>query len=171
MTATAPVRLRAPDRPGDAEGMLAVLRACEATWAQFAPVGWTPPGAESARWVHELGGGRDWTQLADEPGRGVVGFASFGPARDAVEGPEVPGVANLDALFVHPDRWRHGIASRLVEAAVAAMREHGYRWGRLFTPQGAPAERFYRARGWTPDGRLAWHHVLRFPVVGYALEL
>jgi hypothetical protein len=51
------------------------------------------------------------------------------------------------------------------------MRDAGYGWGRLFTPQGAPAERFYLAQGWVADGRLAWHHVLGFPVVGYAREL
>ena len=76
-----------------------------------------------------------------------------------------------DALFVRPDHWRRGIAAELLAAAEDAMRAEGYRWGRLFTPQDAPAERFYRAHGWVADGRLAWHHVLGFTVVGYAREL
>jgi GNAT superfamily N-acetyltransferase len=151
--------------------MLSVLAACERTWAAFATTGWEPPPQGGGHWVRELGGEHDWTRVADEPGRGVVGFVSFSAARDAIGGPELPGVANLDALFVHPDRWGRGIGGRLLEAAMVAMRERGFRRGRLYTPQGAPAERFYAAHGWTPDGRLAWHHVLRFAVVGYALEL
>jgi GNAT superfamily N-acetyltransferase len=165
------VALRAV-RPGDAGGMQAVLDACQRSWSSFAPDGWEPPPAEGAQWVAALELGAGWAQVAEEAGAGViVGFASWGEARDEAFGPPIADVANLDALFVHPDRWRQGIATLLLDAAVAAMREEGYRWGRLFTPQGAPAERFYAARGWIADGRLAWHHVLGFAVVGYALEL
>jgi GNAT superfamily N-acetyltransferase len=167
VTGAPAVALRAL-RPGDADGMLAVLEACERTWVEFAPAGWTPPPAGAARWVLELQEGPDWTRVAEEAGADVVGFVSWGDARDAVTGPPIEGVANLNALFVRPDRWRRGIAARLLDAAVEAMRAAGYRCGRLYTPQGAPAERFYVARGWIADGRVAWHHVLGFAVVGYA---
>jgi GNAT superfamily N-acetyltransferase len=158
-------------RPGDAEGMHAVLAACQRSWAAFLPEGWEPPPERAARWVEELVGGRGWARVAVEAPERVVGFVGWGEARDEPAGPPLPGVANLDALFVHPERWRRGVASRLLDAAVAAMRGQGYRWGRLFTPQGGPAERFYAARGWFADGRLAWHELLGFPVVGYALAL
>jgi GNAT superfamily N-acetyltransferase len=174
VTAVPAVALRAV-RPGDADGMLTVLHACERSWASFAPADWTPPPAGAAHWVTELEDGREWAQVAEESDAvmrsRIVGFASWGEARDQALGPVVDGVANLNALFVHPDRWRRGIATRLLDAAVGAMRAAGYRWARLFTPQGAPAEQFYAARGWIADGRLAWHHVLGFAVVGYALEL
>jgi GNAT superfamily N-acetyltransferase len=157
-------------RPGDADGMRAVLEACERSWTEFAPAGWTPPPAGGAHWLRELERGPDWTRVA-ESDDAIVGFASWGEARDAALGPPIRGVANLNALFVHPSWWREGIATRLLEDAEAAMRDAGYAWGRLFTPQGAPAEQFYRAQGWIADGRLAWHHVLGFAVVGYAREL
>lgn len=189
MTQAPAVALRAV-RPGDADGMLAVLDACQCSWRAFAPAGWEPPPVETAHWVGELAAGRDWTWVAEEPaddappparpadstsaraGRArIVGFASWGEARDETLGPAIAGVANLNALFVHPNRSRRGVASRLLDAAVAAMRDAGCRRGRLYTPQGAPAEGFYAVRGWSLDGRLAWHHILGFAVVGYALEL
>jgi GNAT superfamily N-acetyltransferase len=157
-------------RPGDADGMRAVLAACERSWADFTPPGWTPPPAGAAHWVSELQEGHEWVRVALEA-RDVVGFASWGEARDTPAGPAVPGVANLNALFVRPDRWRRGIAAGLLDAAVEAMRSSGHGGARLFTPKGAPAERFYAARGWNADGRLAWHEVLGFAVVGYALAL
>jgi GNAT superfamily N-acetyltransferase len=165
----APVALREL-RADDADAMVEVLRACERSWADFAGDDWTPPPASAAHWVYELHGSPDWTRVATD-GERVVGFASWGEARDTTWGPPVAGVANLNALFVEPACWRRGIASGLLEAAEASMRSAGYRWGRLYTPQGAPAERFYAARGWIADGRLAWHHVLGFSVVGYAREL
>ena len=157
-------------RPGDADGMLGVLQACERSWAEFAPSGWRPPPAGAAHWVGELEHAADWTRVADAEGT-IVAFASWGEARDAALGPAIQGVANLNAMFVDPAWWRHGIGARLLAAAEAAMREAGYAWGRLFTPQGAPAERFYAERGWIADGRLAWHQILGFAVVGYAREL
>jgi GNAT superfamily N-acetyltransferase len=167
---TEPVTALRALRPGDAAGMLDVLQLCERSWTEFAPAGWTPPPAGAAHWVRELEHSSDWTRVA-ESGGAIVGFASWGAARDAAFGPAIDGVANLNALFVRPDCWRRGIAARLLEAAEASMRDAGHAWGRLFTPQGAPAERFYVARGWIADGRLAWHHVLGFAVVGYAREL
>jgi len=169
LTEAPAVALRAV-RPGDADGMLAVLEAGQRSWAGFAPAGWKPPPADAAHWVRELAPHGEWARVAADGAR-IVGFTSWGAARDEAFGPVIEGVANLDALFVHPDHWRHGIASRLLDAAVEAMRRDGYRWGRLFTPREAPAERFYAARGWIADGRLAWHDVLGFAVLGYALEL
>ena len=47
----------------------------------------------------------------------------------------------------------------------------GYTAAQLWTPEGAPAERFYVARGWRRDGRSAWDGWLGLQMVGYATRL
>ena len=80
-------------------------------------------------------------------------------------------MAHLGILFVHPSRWREGIAATLLASAEAAMVERGCVREQLWTPEGAPAERFYAARGWKRDGRRAWHPWVGLEVVGYARDL
>jgi GNAT superfamily N-acetyltransferase len=167
---TADVSFRPPE-PGDVDGMLALVAACDETWREWAPDGWEPPAPESARWVRELGAADRWTRVAVEPRGRVVGLISWDAARDGPQWRPLPGVAHVGALFVHPDHWRQGIAKRLLDMALAAMREQGYTRARLMTPDGAPAERFYAAQGWARDGRTRWHEVVRLPSVGYAIEL
>jgi GNAT superfamily N-acetyltransferase len=171
---SAEVRLR-PPATADAEAMLALVEACDATWREWTPAEWEPPAAGSARWVSELGAPDRWTRVAvegeAEGGGRVVGLVSFGPTRVGPEWRVVPETASVGALFVHPDRWRQGIAARLLDAALAAMREQGYRRARLSTPQGAPAERFYRAQGWQRTGDARWHALLGLASVDYAREL
>ena len=165
------VELR-PTQDGDVPAMLALVAACDETYRAWAPAGWEPPPPEAARWVSELGAPDRWTRVAVEPDGRVVGFVSWGTARD--EGPlEQPlvGVAHVGALFVHPDRWRRGIGERLLGAAVEAMRAAGYAHAQLNTPDGSPAERFYRALGWERDGRDGFHRVVGLMTVGYAREL
>jgi GNAT superfamily N-acetyltransferase len=172
VSGTAAVELR-PPAPADVDAMLTVVAACDETWREWTPDGWEPPAAGSARWVRELGHPERWTRLAvePEPGGRVVGLVSWGPARMGPEWRVVPGTAHLGALFVHPERWREGIAARLLEDSVAAMRAAGYRRARLSTPEGAPAERFYRAHGWSRTGAPRWHSVLALWSVDYAREL
>jgi GNAT superfamily N-acetyltransferase len=164
------VQLR-PLEPGDIEPMLDLVAACDETWREWTPADWEPPSPASARWVSQLGAPDRWTRIAVEPGGELAGFVSWGPARDGGDWTLVPGLAHLGALFVHPRAWRRGIASHLLDAAIAAMRDAGYTRVRLNTPVGAPAERFYAARGWQRDGRERWHETVGLPSVGYALEL
>jgi GNAT superfamily N-acetyltransferase len=171
VSAAAEVVLREPS-PGDLDAMLALVTACDETWRAWAPADWEPPSPESARWVSQLGAADRWTRLAVEGSDGrVVGLVSWGPARSGAEWRTVPGTAHLGALFVHPDRWRRGVASLLLEAAVAAMRANGFSRARLNTPQGAPAERFYTAHGWRRGGPPRWHAVVRLQSVEYTIEL
>jgi len=164
------VELRPPSA-GDIGGMFALVVACDETWREWAPDGWEPPAPESARWVRELGAADRWTRIACEPDRRIVGLVSWGAARSGPEWRTVPGVAHVGALFVHPERWRRGLAARLLDAALEAMRAEGYRRAELNTPEGAPAERFYSARGWEREGGTAWHEVTRLATVRYVLEL
>jgi GNAT superfamily N-acetyltransferase len=170
VSAPAGVELR-PPVPADTGAMLDLVAACDETWRAWTPADWEPPAPESARWVTELGAPDRWTRLAVEPDGTLAGLVSWGPAREGEEWALVEGVAHLSALFVHPRAWRRGIATRLLDAAIVSMRQAGVDRARLNTPVGAPAERFYAARGWRRDGREQWHEVVGLPSVGYALEL
>lgn len=170
MSADAGLQLR-PPAAADLEPMMELVAACDETWRDWTPAEWSPPAPESARWVSQLGAADRWTRVAIEPDGRLVGLVSWGPARIGPEWRAVPGLAHLGALFVHPDRWRRGVASRLLAAAVAAMREQGFARARLNTPEGAPAERFYAAHGWTRGEVSRWHQVVQLQSVEYTIEL
>jgi GNAT superfamily N-acetyltransferase len=167
---TGELTLRAPGE-GDVDAMFELVAACDETWRDWTPAGWEPPDPASARWVAELSASDRWSRLAVEPDGRIVGLVSWGPAREGAAFRTVPGVAHVGALFVHPDRWRRGIARLLLDAALDAMRSQGYRRATLNTPAGAPAERFYVAQGWHREGPVQFHRVVRLPSVGYGIDL
>ena len=82
-----------------------------------------------------------------------------------------PSIAHLGLVFVHPSRWREGIAGALLDRAETEMVAREYVREVLWTPEGAPAEHFYRARGWARDGRTEWHPWVGLQMVGYARDL
>ena len=164
------LRLRPPDLT-DLGGLVALVDAAVASYAAWTAPGWTPPALvdEHARWAARIRQPGRWTRVAATAAAGVAavaGLVSWAPALDAEDEP-VAGVAQIDALFVAPERWRSGIASALLADAEAAIGSSGYARGELWTPLGAPAERFYRHAGWRRDGRLEWHPPLSLTVVGY----
>jgi GNAT superfamily N-acetyltransferase len=160
-----------PSEPGDLDAMLSVVAACDETWREWAPPDWEPPTPASMRWVSHLGAPDRWTRVAVEPGGTIVGLISWGPARGGEAWLPVEGTAHIGALFVHPDHWRTGVATELHDAALAAMRADGYVRARLNTPAGAPAERFYAARGWARGDGVRWHEVARLDSVQYTIDL
>jgi GNAT superfamily N-acetyltransferase len=160
-----------PPAAADVDEMLALVEACDETWREWTPPDWQPPPPGSARWVRELGAADRWTRLAVDPSGAIVGLVSWGAAHDEPGWRPVPGTAQVAALFVHPAAWRRGIAARLLDSALAAMREQGFERARLHTPDGAPAERFYRAAGWRRDGDTHWNAVVRLRSVQYVREL
>jgi GNAT superfamily N-acetyltransferase len=164
------ISLRAPE-PADIDAMLALIDACDGTYREFAPAGWEPPPAGSARWVAELGRRGEWARVALEAPAGVVGLVAWGPAGTGPGRAPIPGIAHLSALFVDPRHWCRGIGTRLLDAAIDAMRGAGYARAQLMTIEGSPAEAFYRAQGWRRDGRDAFHQLVGLPAVGYALKL
>ena len=53
----------------------------------------------------------------------LVGFVSYGPMRDVRGRHAEPGVAELYALYVHPDRWGRGCGMALLDAVLARLRD------------------------------------------------
>jgi len=157
---------------GDLGTILELVGRCDRTYVDWAPPGWEPPDLEldRARWANDWDLPDRWARGVTEPAGRLVGMAGWRAERDD-NGRTVRGVAHVSALFIHPDRWREGIAQALLVVAEAAMREQGCRLARLWTPEGAPAQGFYEATGWSEDGRSGWHEGLRLPIVGYEKRL
>jgi L-amino acid N-acyltransferase YncA len=108
--------------------------------------------------------------VAEEEGR-VIGFASFGPSRDRDAGPEV---GEIPAIYVDPTVVGAGVGRALLDAAIEAMREAGYRRATLWVLEAnAHARRFYERAGWRWDGTVSRHDFdcANEPVVRYAVEL
>jgi GNAT superfamily N-acetyltransferase len=173
---TLPEDLRArPLEAGDGPALAELVSACDRSYLDWAPAGWRPPEVAP-----------DWAARFAEPGRwsccavagdgSFAGFVSTRPARASetpgqADGPPLPRVAHVGALFVHPSRWREGIGAWLLRRAEQELRAGGYATAQLWTPEGSPAERFYAAVGWRRDGRVAWHDWIGLTVVGYATPL
>ena len=88
--------------------------------------------------------------VAGKPGT-VVGLAVMGPSRDADLDGKVAGEITL--LYVDPLAMGRGIGHRLLEAATAWLRDHGFEDLRLWTLQGnSSARSFYERHGWWHDG-------------------
>lgn len=87
------------------------------------------------------------TLLAVE-GELVVGFVTWG-ASDDREGAS----DEILALYVDPAHWRRGVATQLLEGAIAALGQEDVDRIYLWVLEGnRRAEAFYVARGWTFDG-------------------
>ncbi len=168
-----------PAAPGDEPALAALIAACDETYRAWAPAGWEPPppGRELERWRGRITDGSWWTRVAAEQAGGrIVGLVCFTQAvverEDGTRTVEpMPGRAHISAVFAHPDRWRQGIAAALLAIAEQAMRAAGYGEAQLWTPEDAPARRFYEAVGWRADGRRQWLAEMAMPIVAYIKPL
>jgi GNAT superfamily N-acetyltransferase len=62
--------------------------------------------------------------------------------------------SEVHSLFVDPPRWRNGIGSRLLTAAVRRIASRGERTAHLWVMRdNEPARRFYQHHGWRPSIR------------------
>jgi GNAT superfamily N-acetyltransferase len=150
-------RLAASDVPALTE----LSRVCDETYLEWTPPGWTPPiqpHGWAGRYLREGAFG-----LVVSEGPWLVASAAFRQ--------EAPALAHVGMVLVHPSRWRRGIAGSLMDGLEAEMVARGYAREQLWTPEGAPAEAFYRARGWSLDGRREWHPWAGLQMVGYARAL
>jgi GNAT superfamily N-acetyltransferase len=147
--------------PGDLEALAELSRTCEETYLSWAPPGWTVP-EQPLGWMDRYLRDDACVMVAHEDA-GLIASVAFRH--------EAPGLAHVGQLLVHPSRWREGIAGAMMDRAEAEMRARGYVREQLWTPLGAPAERFYTARGWERDGRREWHPWAGLEMVGYARAL
>ena len=140
------VRAAAPE---DSAAMATVTAAGFEGYRAFAPPGWEPwvPTAEET-WLRFAVDGA-WATVAEADGR-VVGVGGYVPGREGRDGPLVPGLAHVAAVFVDETWWGRGVAPALLAALIEHMRAAGYREARLYTPVGqARARAFYAREGWT----------------------
>ena len=83
-------------------------------------------------------------------GERMVGWVTYGVNRDADAGPDE---GELRSIFVHPDAWRSGVGSALLEHALKALAEEGYRYATLWSfADNDRANGFYAQHGFARDG-------------------
>jgi ribosomal protein S18 acetylase RimI-like enzyme len=102
-------------------------------------------------WV-EIVESSDRANLVVEVDERAIGFVGFGAARD--EDTDPAQVAEVYGIYVHPDHWRTGAGSALMEAALEQLHQGGYTEVVLWTMRdNTPAHGFYRKNGFRRDAR------------------
>lgn len=120
----------------DAGAAFALTRAGFETYRFFAPAGWEPPHKSVAELRGRLAAPGVWGVMGEEGGA-AVGFGAFEPTREeagARDGPHVPGLAHVFAIFVAESPWGTGLAATILDAVVNRIRADRFTEGRLFTP-------------------------------------
>jgi GNAT superfamily N-acetyltransferase len=150
-----------------------VLR-CDMTYRDWAGLELRLPARaeEVAHWHRRFADPVQRIRVAEVDGA-VAGVCAWTQARQGHGlGPTLRGRAHVSAMFVDPDHWRQGIAAALMRDAVGAMGEAGFTSAQLWTPEGAPARRFYEASGWTVvQGARLHMPELNLPLVMYETAL
>ena len=88
--------------------------------------------------------------LMAEDGSGMLGFTMCGESRD----PDATHEAGeVRTMFVVPAAWGRGAGSALMTEALDDLRERGYSEATVWSfADNERANRFYEARGFSPDG-------------------
>jgi GNAT superfamily N-acetyltransferase len=146
-----------------------------ASYRDFAPADWEPPGRiELALGIAvRLGRPGMAAWIAEDPGAGdVAGHVTYLPAAEAQVPSDEPGLAHLEQLFVRRAHWGSGIATRLLAVAVQHAAGAGYTAMRLGTPADhLRARRFYEREGWTTTGERIEATPLGLALVEFRLAL
>jgi GNAT superfamily N-acetyltransferase len=142
-----------PATPEDAHAAWRLMAEGFASYAAFGVEGYRGIQDTPEDMAARLAQDHAWAVVAEEDGV-VVAVGGFEAAREgARDGPRVPGLAHVFAIFVTEARWGSGIAAQVLAAVVAEIRRRGYEQARLFTPAPhARARRFYAREGWHEVG-------------------
>jgi ribosomal protein S18 acetylase RimI-like enzyme len=124
------------------------------------------------RW-HERLASQDERVLVAELNGEAAGWLVSGPQRD--EDLDAQRVAEIYAIYVHPDAWRHGCGAALLARAKAELCNQGFAETSLWTLRSNQrAIRFYEAQGFWADGasKLETNRLgIAFDEVRYRCEL
>jgi ribosomal protein S18 acetylase RimI-like enzyme len=105
--------------------------------------------ARASRYAFDFGGPPQpvtWIAVDDDD---VLGMVCVGAGRDD----DLPGVGEVWALYVSPDRWRSGVGWALLVKGKQLLIEAGFTEGFLWVLRdNARARRFYERAGWHVDG-------------------
>lgn len=87
--------------------------------------------------------------LVAEQDNQIVGWVTFGPARDA----DGAGYGEVAGLYVHPNYWSQRVGHALITGAEQELMQAGSQQAYLWTLDGNErAIRFYEMHGWHADG-------------------
>ena len=106
------------------------------------------------KWIGEQEERRNFLLVAVAPNREIVGFASAGPERE--KDPDFAG--EVQALYLHPAWFRHGIGRRLMNEAAWILQRRGMNSMLVWTFELNPARHFYERLG----GTRARHKTVEF---------
>jgi GNAT superfamily N-acetyltransferase len=163
------VRLRDADT-SDRDALVDLVLRCDETYREWAGAELRLPARheELAHWHRRFADPLQRVRVAEVDGA-IAGVCAWTQARTGHGiGPPIDGRAHVSAMFVDPAHWRRGIAAALMAEAVEGMTTAGFTSAQLWTPEGAPARRFYEASGWTlVDGATLHMPELNLPLVMY----
>jgi len=153
-----PAPLIRPATLADAEDMAVVhVRSWQSAYRGKMPQDYLDgldPARRSESWrqiMQQARPSREGVLVAAAEDGGIVGFASFGPARDGDTDPQVTG--EVFAIYADPDAWGTGTGRALMGSAVAELARLGYTEAILWVlDTNDRARRFYALAGWEEDG-------------------
>lgn len=158
--------------PADAPGIADVIQEALSTYAQWAGRRFRAPRVDSEHWRLS-----DWLL---QPGNVcVVAEAEFEAighvwiyAPGSVANSRPAGRALLSQLYVRPRWWGTGLASRLMEAAVAEAQARAFESMHLWTPTAnIRARRFYLREGWAETRHRRFDQPLGLELTHYERSL
>lgn len=90
-----------------------------------------------------------------EGGGAILGFTAFCPSRDE----DAPGLGEVVALYVDPERYGGGVGRLLMAEARRRLAAAGFAEALLWVLDGNErAASFYEREGWRPDGARRVEH-------------
>jgi len=118
------------------------------TYAGLLPVNYLVRMSEIRQrllWLREIAhrGPHDGVIVAEHDEYGVIGFASFGPARDRAMGYD----GEIYTLYVDPNHVGRGAGHALMRAAFVRLYSEGFQSAVIWALKGNPARFFYETEG------------------------
>jgi ribosomal protein S18 acetylase RimI-like enzyme len=156
--------------PEDASGIAIVhVRSWQSAYRGLLPQAYLDrldPAQRATRWEQHLAE-TDWSRagilIADAGGR-LLGFVSYGPARDDDADPQ--RIGQIYSIYLTSDAWGQGTGRQLMAAALERLAEAGFCQATLWVlDSNARARRFYEAGGWAADGSVMQDDSRGFPLI------